>query len=353
MSAVKPANPEIPTERAAPVHPRNAPERSSRPRRINFGASVVQNLVLAAAIVVLAIFFYSQNQGFLSLANIRTVGETVAIVGVLSIVQTVLIVCGVIDISVGSMTGACSVVSAIVFTDLGSSTLSLLAAVGCGLVLGAINGITIVYGRVNPIIATLGTYSAYQGLALVLTDGQARGYVLNDPLFVFISRGTLVGIPIMVWLLIVVAVIIGFVLKRTDLGRNIYAIGGNDVAARLAGISINRYLVGVYLLSGVVAAVAGIMLTAYTGSGNPVSGSNGLELQSITAAALGGAVLAGGKGGVGGTIFAVTLIGTLDNGLTILNISSFYQYIAQGALLIIAVVIQKRRAREPRIGRPT
>jgi ribose transport system permease protein len=312
-----------------------------------------QNLVLLGVIIALAAVFGSLNHGFLSAANIRTIGQTVAIVGVLSIVQTALIVCGVVDVSVGSMTGFCSVIAAMVFTSTQASALGILTALASGAALGLVNGLAVAFGRVNPIIATLGTLSAFQGLALVITNGQAKGYVLGDPVFVFVARGSLAGIPTMVWVLAVVALAVGFLLKRTDIGRNLYAIGGNDVAARLAGIKITKYLMGVYVLSGLVAGVAGILLTAYTGSGNPISGSAGLELQSITAAALGGAVLAGGKGGVGGTVLAVVLLGTLQNGLTVLGVNSFYQYIAQGTLLITAVVIQKRRSGERRVGRPT
>jgi ribose transport system permease protein len=132
-------------------------------------------------------------------------------------------------------------------------------------------------------------------------------------------------------------------LRYTDIGRNIYAVGGNPTAARLAGININRYVLGCYVLAGFVAAIAGIMLTARTGSGQPTSGSQGLELQSITAAALGGVALQGGKGGISGTILAVILLGVLQNGLTILGVNSFWQDIAQGTLLIVAVIIQQRR----------
>jgi ribose transport system permease protein len=125
-------------------------------------------------------------------------------------------------------------------------------------------------------------------------------------------------------------------------------MGGNPVASRLAGININRYVIGCYVLAAVVAAIAGILLTARTGSGQPTSGSQGLELQSITAAALGGVALQGGRGGIPGTILAVILLGVLQNGLTILNVNSFWQDIAQGVLLIVAVVIQQRRRGGPR-----
>jgi ribose transport system permease protein len=150
----------------------------------------------------------------------------------------------------------------------------------------------------------------------------------------------------------VVAVLAHVVLRYTSIGRNIYAVGGNNIASRLGGININRYIIGVYMVTGAVAAIAGILITARTGSGQPISGSEGLELQAITAAALGGAALKGGKGAIAGTILAVILLGVLTNGMTLLGVNTFWQNVAQGALLVAAVVIQQLRSGERRIGIP-
>ncbi|MEX0171202.1 ABC transporter permease [Streptomyces sp. LMG1-1-1.1] len=312
-----------------------------------------QNISLVGALLVVLVLFGVLNDNYLSLSNMQVIAEAATITGLLAIVQTVVIICGGLDISVGSQVGVASVVSAMVFTTTGSSAvLGMVAAVGVGLLVGALNGIVIVYGRVNPTIATLAGLAAYKGLAQLLSDGRAQGYVLNDDLFVFLGRGKIAGLPVMVWILVVVAVTVHLLLKYTDIGRNLYAIGGNDTAARLAGISINKYLICVYTLIGAVAAVAGILLTARTGSGQPVSGSEGLELKAITAAALGGAALKGGKGGIGGTLLAVALLGCLENGLTVQGINTFWQNVAQGALLVIAVVIQQRRSGERAVGLP-
>jgi ribose transport system permease protein len=316
-------------------------------------SSVLQNVVLTAALGAMLAFFGSLNSTYLSSANLKTIAQTVAVAGVLAVVQTVVIICGALDISVGSQAGLASVVCAIAFTRTGSPWLGMLAAIGVGVLAGLVNGLIVVVGRVNAVIATLGTLAAYKGIALVISDGRAQGYVLNDSVFVFIARGSILGLPVMVWVFIAIAAVVSVLLNYTDVGRNIYAIGGNDKAARLAGIDINKYLIGVFVLSGVVAAVAGIMLTAYTGSGQPVSGSQGLELQSITAAALGGAALAGGRGGIGGTVLAVLLLGALVNGLDVVGINAFWQNVAQGAMLVLAVIVQKRRTGERRVGLPT
>ncbi|MFF9342316.1 MULTISPECIES: ABC transporter permease [unclassified Streptomyces] len=339
------------TATTSPAETEQAPPAARK--RSPLAALGGQNLSLIGALVVVLGLFGALNENYLSLSNLQVIAEAATITGLLAIVQTVVIICGGLDISVGSQVGVASVVSAMVFTGTGSSAfVGMLAAVGAGVLVGVLNGLVIVYGRVNPTIATLAGLAAYKGLAQLLSDGRAQGYVLNDPVFVFLGRGKIAGLPVMVWILIVVAIAVHVMLKYTDIGRNLYAIGGNDTAARLAGISINKYLVAVYALIGVVAAVAGILLTARTGSGQPVSGSEGLELKAITAAALGGCALKGGKGGVGGTLLAVALLGALENGLTVEGINTFWQNVAQGALLVAAVVIQQRRNGERAVGLP-
>lgn len=312
----------------------------------------VQNLSLIVALVLLCAAIGSQNSHFFLISNITTIGTTVAIVGILSIVQTVVMLIGGLDISVGSAAGLTSVVSAMVFMDTHSAGAGIVAALGVGVAVGLLNGLVIVYGRVNAVIATLATYAGLRGLANLISNGRAQGYTGTNDTFVFLARGAIFGIPVLIWILIVVAVVVHFLLTYTDIGRNIYAMGGNPVASRLAGININRYVVGCYALAAVVAAIAGILLTARTGSGQPTSGSQGLELQSITAAALGGVALQGGRGGIPGTILAVILLGVLENGLTILGVNSFWQDIAQGVLLIVAVVIQQRRGGARAFGIP-
>ncbi|MFJ8434018.1 ABC transporter permease [Kitasatospora sp. NPDC094019] len=338
--------------------PPTAEARGGRPQPPSAAARVLasvggQNLSLIGALVLVLALFGTLNDNFLSLTNMQVIAEAATITGLLAVVQTVVIIIGGLDISVGSQAGVASVVSAMAFTSAGSNPyLGIAAAVGVGVLVGVVNGLVIVHGRVNPTIATLAGLAAYKGLAQLLSDGRAQGYVLNDDVFVLLGRGRIAGLPVMVWILILTALAVHVLLKYTDIGRNIYAIGGNDTAARLAGININKYLIAVYALIGTVAALAGILLTARTGSGQPVSGSEGLELKAITAAALGGAALKGGKGGIGGTLLAVALLGCLENGLTVQGVNSFWQNVAQGTLLVLAVVVQQRRNGERPIGLP-
>lgn len=322
------------------------------PFRRAVNAVGVQNISLIVAVGLVVFLIGVQNPIFFTPANLIAIGTAVAVVGLLAVVQTIVIILGALDISVGSIAGLTSVTSAMIFTATSSAAIGAIGAIVIGVACGLVNGCIIVFGRVNPVIATLATLAAFKGVAQLVSDGRAQGYTGADPVFVFLARGTIAGLPSLIWVLIVIALLAHVVLRYTSIGRNIYAVGGNNIAARLGGININRYIIGVYMITGAVAAIAGILITARTGSGQPISGSEGLELQAITAAALGGAALKGGKGAIAGTILAVILLGVLTNGMTLLGVNTFWQNVAQGALLVIAVVIQQLRSGERRIGIP-
>lgn len=343
------------TGTTAPSGP-NTTSTIAIPERSTFGARIsrigIQNLSLIAAILVLAALIGSQNPNFFSVPNLRVIGEGVAILGVLAVGQTVIMLLGGLDISVGSQAGLASVVSAMVFTSSGSAAMGMIAALAVGAVAGLVNSLIIVYGRVNAVIATLATFAAYRGVVNLISNGSAQGYTGGDELFTFLALGTVLGIPVLILVFVLLAAAVYVMLTFTDIGRNIYAIGGNKIAARLSGLRINKYVIGAYVLMGVIAAIAGILLTARTGSGQPTSGSQGLELQVITAVALGGCALQGGRGSMIGTVLAVVLLGVLTNGLQILGVNSFWQDIAQGAMLVVAVVIQQRRRGTRAVGLP-
>ncbi|TKB69868.1 MAG: ABC transporter permease, partial [Mesorhizobium sp.] len=173
--------------------------------------------------------------------------------------------------------------------------------------------------------------------AFIMSDGQSIA-IFSDT-FRFIGIGRILGLPLLIWILLLTAIVFHLFLARSIVGRNIYALGGNPVVARFSGININRYRVGIYIMSGVAAGLAGILLAARTGSGQPVSGSQGLELEAITAAVLGGCALQGGKGTIIGALLGVAIIGVLNNGMILTSVPTFYQLLAKGSLLILAVVI--------------
>jgi len=301
----------------------------------------LQNVSLLIALALLVIVIVSQTDKFLLRANLLNIGLAASLVGLVALVETIVIVSGGLDISVGSIAGLASVSAALTMQHWPHTVLGILAALAAGLVAGLVNGIIITILRVNPVIATLATLSAFRGVALLLSNGAAVGVV--NQTFNKIGSSRPLGAPFPTIILIAVALALHVMLRYTVAGRNIYAIGGNPLAARLSGINLDWYRLGVYALSGIGAGIAGIVLTARTHSGQPASGSQGLELEAVTAALLGGCALNGGKGTIFGTVLAVLLLGTLTDGMILLGIQSFYQLVAKGSLLILAVAIQQYR----------
>jgi len=208
---------------------------------------------------------------------------------------------------------------------------------------GLVNGLIITVGRINAVIATLGTMAAFRGVAFIISNGQSIS--IFDPAFRFIGDGKILGLPVTILVLVIVVAIFFVLMRYTITGRNIYAIGGNPVVARLAGLNVRAYQIGIYILSGATAGLAGMLLAARTGSGQPISGSEGLELEAITAAVLGGCALTGGKGTIIGGLLGVLIIGVLDNGLILTSVPTFFQMVAKGVLLIAAVIIAEQQAR--------
>jgi ribose transport system permease protein/L-arabinose transport system permease protein len=340
----------------------------------------VDNLsLLLALLAIVAVVVWLQPL-FLSWQNLmNSLSQSIVIVGLLAIGETVVIVAGMLDISVGSIASVASVTaaSAIVLGGVtlpggfelplpfvqGSMQAGILVGILTGVGLGIINGLVVTKLNVNPIIATLGTLAAFAGLAfLVAPDGKPVG-VVTQPDFTWLATGRLfptlpipelaggrpwTGIPILFLIFVLVAVIYHVIMKYTDFGRSVYAIGGNAVAARLAGINLTRNKIAMYMLCGATAGLAGVLLTARTTSGNPINGV-GFELQAITAVFLGGAATTGGKGTIVGTVLAVLLVGVLNNGMNLLGVGTFYQRVALGVLLIAAVALaQWRQARAER-----
>jgi ribose transport system permease protein len=323
-----------------------------------------QNLGLLVALLAIVVTFSRLNENYLTWRSLELIVVSVTIVGLLAVMETVAIIIGGIDISVGSQVGMCAVVTAMVFAGTGdgvsggNALIAMCAGLGTGAAMGLLNGSIIVYGRVNPIIATLAMLVAYKGFAQVISSGESQGFVSGDDVFASIGSKpgarweTVLGLPVMIWIFGLVALAVHVMLKYTDMGRNIYAIGGNATAARLAGINLNRYVISVYVAVGAVAGLAGIVLMSRTGQGHPTGGSEGLELRAITAAFLGGVAMRGGKGGVGGAVLAVLLIGALNIGLSIEGVQIFWQNLATGLLLVLAVIIQNRRTGERAVGLP-
>lgn len=344
---------------ATAVTPR--PRKDGAVRRL-INVVGLDNVSLIIALTALVAVIIWQQPLFLTWQNLmNSLAQSIVIVGLMAIGQTVVIVGGGLDISVGSTASVASVTAAMVVVfgvvglPPGVMQFGLLAGILTGLGLGLINGLVVTVLRVNPIIATLGTLAAYAGLAFLVAPAGRPVGVVGHPDFTWIGTGRILselpvpnlggpwpGIPVLFVILVIVAVLAHVLMRYTDFGRSVYAVGGNATAARLAGINLRRTRLAMYGISGMCAGLAGVLLTARTTSGNPINGV-GFELQAITAVFLGGAATTGGKGTVIGTVLAFILVGTLNNGMNLIGIGTFYQRVALGVLLIGAVAIAQWR----------
>jgi len=320
------------------------PAGARRAARLGWLAAVSRDLyvdlaLLAALAVLLAVFgVASSGREFLE-TNLVSILDAGSILGVVTVGEVIVMISGNLDISVGSNTGLVSAALAVVMAHSHANlALGLLAAVAVGLVAGAINGVAVAYARVNSVIATLATYSAYLGVALLVTNGQEVG--IDSSALGTLGTGRLLSVPYLVIVLIVVATIVMTLMRHSLGGHRVYAVGGSQQASLMAGIKVQRYLFVMFLLSGLCAAIAGVMLAGQTGTAQPTEGSVGLELTAITAVLLGGTGLSGGTGTVFGAILGVLVLSTLDNGLLLLGVPAFWQEVATGAVLMIAVLLQ-------------
>jgi len=289
------------------------------------------------ALVVLGLLLTLGTSKFLTPYNLGIVVRQIAFVATVAMGQTLVLLTGGIDLSVGSVAGLCSILGAMLMTATGADPyLCALVAVLLGGLLGAVNGVLVAYLGVNAFIATLASGEVFAGLILVITQGYPVTGIPER--FGFLGRGTLAYLPVPAVIMIVAAVLLSFFLGRIPHGRNIYAVGGNESAARLAGINVGLVKVSVYALSGLFAALAGMMFVSRANAGQPTIGPSWL-LPSITAAILGGTSLVGGEGTMLGTIIGATLMGVLANGIILMDISPYWERVIIGAVVITAVLV--------------
>jgi ribose transport system permease protein len=296
------------------------------------------------ALVVLALLLTIGTSKFLTPYNLGIVVRQIAFVAVVAMGQTLVLLTGGIDLSVGSIAGLCSILGAMLMTStqLDPFLCALLAVLAGGL-LGAVNGVLIAYLRVNAFIATLAMGEVFAGLVLTITKGYPVTGIPES--FGFLGRGTLAFLPVPAVIMLVGAAVLTFFLSRVPHGRNIYAVGGNEAAARLAGINVGLVKLSVYSLSGVFAALAGMMFVSRANAGQPTIGPSWL-LPSVTAAILGGTSLVGGEGTMLGTIFGATLMGILANGIVLMDISPYWERVIIGAVVITAVLVDLFRVKK-------
>lgn len=314
------------------------------------------------ALLVLAAYLTAATPFFLTESNLVNVARRTSVIAIFAIGQTFVILTGGIDLSVGAIGALAASVAAVCMTQqinilgvqigpLGFIE-GLIVALAVGLIAGLINGLLITRGRIPDFIATLGTLEAFRGIALIVTGGlpvpshltatELRGYLPSE--MIAMGSGDFLGIPIAALIALGIAAVAWFVLRYTALGRSIFAVGGNREAARVTGISIDRTKIAVYVISGLLAAIAGFVLAGRLNSANALMAGED-NLNSIAAVVIGGTNLFGGQGGVIGSVIGALITGVLNNGLNLLNVSAFYQRIVQGAVIITVVIFDQWRRR--------
>lgn len=319
---------------------------------------ILQLRTFVALILVLA-YFSVMAPNFLSVANAVIVSKHVALNAFLAIGMTFVIITGGIDLSVGSIVGLCAMVAGWlvlngVDTGLGYTIwFNTIEIVGItllvGIAVGFINGLLITKLNVAPFIATLGTLYIARGAALLSSGGRtfpnlSGSEEFGTASFPFIGTGNILGLPVMVWFLIAVAVGAHYISRRTPLGRHIYAVGGNERGAALSGVKVNRVKMFVYMFSGFCAALVGIIIASQLQASHPATGET-FELNAIAAAVLGGTSMSGGRGRIFGTIIGAFVIGILSDGLIMMGVSSFWQTVIKGVVIVLAVVIDQAQSR--------
>ena len=288
--------------------------------------------VLAMAALVFALLC-ANSPFFFTARNLTNVARQISVVGIAALGEALVIISGGIDLSVGSVIGLAAVGAAMASKATGLPSAGLVAAILIGTAVGLCNGLLVTRIRINPFIATLGTLSIARGVALLVTNGNPQRF---DNWAAWLGYGSLGGVPVQFLLLVALAVAVSVFAARTRPGRNVYAVGDNARAARLAGIGVEGTRTLVFVLSGAFAGLGGLLLGGMLTNSNPNLGL-GYELDVIAAVILGGVALTGGRGSIGGVIIGAALIGLLHNAFVLLNVSGYWQTITIGIVIILAV----------------
>ena len=298
--------------------------------------SLIALVILVAVVSVL-------SPSFLTTKNIFNVLRQTSVNAIIAAGMTFVILTGGIDLSVGSILAISGAVCASMLVSGTNIVIAVLVALVIGGAVGFLNGFVIAKGKLQPFIATLATMTVLRGLTLVFTDGKPITLGSGDLAVAFgkIGGGSILGIPTPALIMIAVFLICGYVLNKTVIGRHVYALGSNENAAKLSGLNTDKIKIAVYTVSGILAAVAGIIITSRLFSAQPTAGE-GYELDAIAAVVLGGTSLTGGKGKISKTIVGALIIGILSNALNLLDVSSYYQMMVKGVVILIAVLLDRK-----------
>jgi len=307
-------------------------------KRVNM--HYASELTVLSALLVMSLLFSVLSPYFLTVRNIMNIGLYSAFVGIVATAMTMVLVSGAIDLSVGSIMALCGMVVATSITKDGGILipilLGLLVGVGCGL----FNGLLITRAKINPFITSISTMLIFRGFAYLYTGGVS--VLISNTGFKQLGRGYVLGLPNPLIIMVVAFLIFSFMLKKTEFGRSVYSIGGNAKASYLAGINVRKTRLLIAIVTGLMAGLSGILMAAQSGAGLPQA-ADGLQMDIIASVILGGTSLMGGKGKIVGTFLGVLILATLNNGLVLLNVPSFWQMVAKGMVLLIAVIFDVLR----------
>lgn len=303
-------------------------------------SGVLQRMGPLLGLILLVVILSIISSDFLSVSNIFNVLRQVSINALIAFGMTFVILTGGIDLSVGSIVALSSALAAGMMVAGSNPSIAILAGLLSGAAMGTVNGVIISRGKVAPFIATLATMTIFRGMTLVYTQGKPIAGLPDS--FGMFGRGYLFDIPMPVIWMLISFVVLYIVLKFTTFGRHVFALGGNEEATRLSGINTPRVKTFVYTISGLFAAISGIILTSRLNSAQPTAGMS-YELDAIAAVVIGGTSLSGGKGWIVGTLIGAMIIGILDNGLNLMNVSSFYQQAVKGAVILLAVLLDRSK----------
>ena len=289
-------------------------------------------------LILIVVVFASLSPVFLTAPNLINILQQSSINAAIALGMTLVIISGGIDLSVGPTAALSAVIGASLMVAGVPVPLAIMASLGVGVMCGLFNGVLVAYAGLQPFIVTLGGLSLYRALALIYTGGNPIFGI--PPEFRALTNGNVAGVPNSVIVVGIIALILWVVLNKTPLGEYILAVGGNEEAARIAGVPVARTKVATFVISGSLASVAALILVGRLGAAEPTIG-NLWELDAIAAAAIGGASLMGGKGSIVGTLIGAIILGALRNGLTLMNVQAFYQLLATGIIIIVAMLIDR------------
>jgi ribose transport system permease protein len=298
----------------------------------------VRDLGTLIGLVLIFAAFSFVAPSFLNSQNIINIFQQSSINACVAIGMTIVIISGGIDLSVGPVAALSAVVAGTLMLKGLPPAIGFLAGIGVGIVCGTINGVIVAYCGLRPFIVTLGTLSIYRAIALIFTGGNPVLGIPED--FRNWLSATVFGLPMSVVLVAIVAVCAWLMLRKTPIGEYLFAVGGNEEASRVAGVPVERTKIVAYAISGALASLGAMIVVARLGAAEPILG-NLWELEAIAAAAIGGASLLGGKGGIVGTLLGAIILGGMRNGLTLMNVQAFYQLLATGIVILLAMMVDR------------